>query len=95
MGKPLIMMPSVTYALKGRQILASHGIKAEIERAPKGENRSCGYSLYVGNKADEAEIILKENNIKIIGRRYLLGSVLRAGVGKQQPFQSRGLFKMP
>lgn len=68
MGKPLIMMPSVTYALKGRQILASHGIKAEIERTPKGENRSCGYSLYIENKTDEAETILKENNIKILGR---------------------------
>lgn len=69
MGKPLIMMPSVTYALKGRQILASHGIRAEIERTPKyGENRSCGYSLYVGNKTDEAEEILRENKIKILGR---------------------------
>ncbi|MGN1457548.1 MAG: DUF3343 domain-containing protein [Acutalibacteraceae bacterium] len=69
MGKPLIMMPSVTYALKGRQILASHGIRAEIERTPKhGENRSCGYSLYVENKTDEAEKILREHDIKTLGR---------------------------
>jgi len=28
----------------------------------------CGYSLYVPKNTDEAEKILKENNIKIIGR---------------------------
>lgn len=69
MGKPLIMMPSITYALKGRRILASYGIKSEIERTPKrGEDHSCGYSLYVPNKTDEAEKILIKKGIKINGR---------------------------
>lgn len=69
MGKPLIMMTSITYALKGRQILTSHGIRSEIERTPKrGENHSCGYSLYVPQRTDEAEKILRDNGIKINGR---------------------------
>lgn len=69
MGKPLIMMPSITYALKGRQILTMYSIKSEIERTPKrGDNHSCGYSLFVPEKTDEAEVILKENGIKIVGR---------------------------
>ncbi len=69
MGKPLIMMSSVTYALKGRRILMSYGIKSEIERTPKrSESHSCGYSLYVPQRTDEAEKILIKNGVKISGR---------------------------
>lgn len=69
MDKPLIMVSSVTYAMKGKQLLNSAGIRAEIERTPKRDvKNACGYSLYVPKDTDEAEKILKENNIKIIGR---------------------------
>ena len=69
MGKPLIMVSSVTYAMKGKQILNNAGIRCEIERNPKRDiANGCGYSLYVPKNTDEAEKILKENNIKIIGR---------------------------
>lgn len=63
------MVSSITYALRGRQVLTSYGIKSEIERTPKtAENQSCGYSLYVPNKTDEAEEILRKNGIRIKGR---------------------------
>ncbi len=69
MSKPLIMVSSVTYAMKGKQILNSMGIRSEIERTPKRDMKNgCGYSLYVPKDTDEAERILKENNIKVLGR---------------------------
>ena len=69
MEKPLIMVSSVTYAMKGKQILNNAGIRCEIERTSKRDmTTGCGYSLYVPKNTDEAEKILKENNIKIIGR---------------------------
>ena len=33
--KPLIVVSSVTYALKGRDVLFSHGIRAYVERLPR------------------------------------------------------------
>lgn len=69
MGKPLIMVSSITYAMKAKQILNSVGIRSEIERTPKRDMKNgCGYSLYVPKDTDEAEKILKENHIKILGR---------------------------
>ncbi len=69
MEKPLIMVSSVTYAMKGKQILNNYGIRSEIERTPKRDTKNgCGYSLYVPKNTDEAEKILKENNIKVTGR---------------------------
>ena len=63
------MVSSVTYAMKGKQILNNAGIRCEIERTSKRDmTTGCGYSLYVPKNTDEAEKILKENNIKIIGR---------------------------
>ena len=43
MGKPLLLVGSVTYA-------------------------GCGYGVYVPQGADEAETVLRENNIKLLGR---------------------------
>ncbi|HIQ80242.1 MAG TPA: DUF3343 domain-containing protein [Candidatus Scatavimonas merdigallinarum] len=68
-GKQLIMLTSITYAMKGRSILLKHGIAADIERTPKqGEANSCGYSLYVPTRTDEAEKILINNGITVLGR---------------------------
>lgn len=69
MGKPLIMVTSITYAMKGRNILNKRGIKAEVVRTPKGENKhGCGYSIYVPNRSDEAIKILENNGIQVLGR---------------------------
>ena len=69
MERPLIMMTSVTYAMRGRELLQRYGISAEVRRTPKNTRRQgCGYSLYVPSKTDEAEQLLKKNGIKIIGR---------------------------
>lgn len=69
MGKPLIMMTSITHAMKAKEILFRAGIKANLVRTPRHANSGgCGYSLYVPNDADRAEEILKNAKIKILGR---------------------------
>ena len=69
MDKPLIMMSSVTNAMRGREILRRHGISSEIERTPKNKARQgCGYSLFVRRNTDEAERILRESGLKVSGR---------------------------
>ena len=63
MGKPLIMVSSVTYAMKGRQLLSRYGIRSDIVRTPSHiRGSSCGYSLY------EAQRILEEAGIRVAGR---------------------------
>ncbi len=68
MGKPLIMVSSVTYAMKARELLTRHGIRGYVERIPRTAETGCGYGVYVPQGADAAERILRENNIRILGR---------------------------
>lgn len=68
MGKPLLVVSSVTYAMKGRDLLFRHGIRAYVERIPQTEETGCGYGIYVPVRADEAEKILRENHIRILSR---------------------------
>lgn len=68
MGKQLIMVRSITYAMKGKNLLAKYGIFATIDRTPKtGGEKSCGYSIYVPRRTEEALTILKKEGIPIIG----------------------------
>lgn len=68
MSKPVILVSSVTYAMKGRDLLFRQGIRAFVERIPPTAASGCGYGVYVPQGADEAERILRENKIKILGR---------------------------
>lgn len=68
MGKPVILLSSVTYAMKARELLQRQGIKAYVERIPPSGSSGCGYGIYVPKGADEAEGILREHGIKILGR---------------------------
>lgn len=69
MGKPLIIIGSITYTMKARNILNKMGIASEIVRTPRRNIAgSCNYSLYIKNDPDKAEKILQENGIKILGR---------------------------
>lgn len=68
MGKPVILLSSVTYAMKGRDLLTRQGIKAYVERIPQSSASGCGYGLYVPAGAEEAERILRENGLKVLGR---------------------------
>ena len=69
MGKPAIMVSSVTNALRGQKLLASHGIRSEILRSSgKGERRGCGYSLAVAREQlEKTRELLVRNGIKVVG----------------------------
>ena len=70
MKKQLIGVSSITYAIKGRDILKSKGIKAYVERTPADADRvGCGYSIYVKGDLSLAEDILKKAGIKIVDRQ--------------------------
>lgn len=68
MSKPIILVSSVTYAIKSKGILFDHGIKAYVERIPRTKESGCGYGVYVPNGVEHAEQILKDFSIKILGR---------------------------
>ncbi|MGN1112242.1 MAG: DUF3343 domain-containing protein [Acutalibacteraceae bacterium] len=69
MDKPLIVLTSVTHAMKGKSLLLGYGIFSEIVRTPKGRGvKSCGYSLKVPQRTDEAQALLEENGIVVLGR---------------------------
>ena len=69
MEKQLILVPSVTYAMKGKSILDRYRIRAYIERTPKNHQvYSCGYCLFVPDDTDTAHEILLRNGIKVVSR---------------------------
>ena len=76
MNKPIIMLHSITYAMKSRDILFQNGIKSYVERTPRSSaNSGCGYSIYVPDRTDEAEKILTDLGIKVLGRLERDGSI--------------------
>ena len=69
MEKQLILVPSVTYAMKGKSILDKYNIRSYIERTPKTHQvYSCGYCILVPENTQTAHEILLSKGIKIIGR---------------------------
>ena len=71
MGVTIIMVSSVTYAMKSRDLLSRHGIRAYVERIPPTAESGCGYGVVIPDgpdRADEAEHILRENRIRVLGR---------------------------
>ena len=66
MEKPVIQVSSVTYAMRGRELLFRHGIRSYVERSTRSSRAGCGYNLYVPENADQAEKILRQANIKIL-----------------------------
>ena len=71
----LIKLQSYTHAMRARDILKEHGIMSQVTRIPATYGRgSCGYGLRIKKRLDEAVRILRENDIKVIGRA--LGDLL-------------------
>lgn len=69
MNQELILVPSVTYAMKAKSVLDNNRIKSFIQRTPKNTGiKSCGYCLYVPHRADEAEELLRTEGIRVLGR---------------------------
>lgn len=71
MNNELILLPSVTYAMKAKSILDQYKIRSYIQRTPKNTGvKSCGYCLFVPGKADEAEKLLRNKGIRVLGRAH-------------------------
>ena len=65
--KNVIVTGTVTYAIRGRDILRSKGIVASVERNNSGLGRfGCGYGIVVRGDIDKAVEILNRNSIKIV-----------------------------
>ncbi len=68
MENRLIMLMNITVAVKARNILKQAGIHGYIEKTPQINNKSsCGYSVFVKDRVEEALKILKANNITVLG----------------------------
>ena len=63
--KTLLVVSSVTYAMRGRDLLFKQGIRAYIERLPRTRETGCGYGLYVPSLVDEAEQILRDARFRV------------------------------
>lgn len=67
-SKNLIMLTSITYAMKAKDVLIRRGIRSDIVRTPKHNSPTgCGYSLYVPRRFNEAVDILNSSGIKVVG----------------------------
>lgn len=69
MENKLIMFPTITSAMKAREILGKHSILSMLQRTPMNlKVTSCGYSLYIqGENINKAIEILNMYQIKHLG----------------------------
>lgn len=62
----LIATGSITYAIKGREILRKKGFKAKIEKTLSNKNGAgCGYGIRLEGDIAEAENILRSSGVKV------------------------------
>lgn len=67
MSKAFIAVSSVTYAIKGRDILLKNGFKKVYFQRVQGlTENGCGYGIYIDENTDSAVNILKSASIPII-----------------------------
>lgn len=68
MDDNLIMLSSVTLAMKSREILKRNGMFSKVVRTPISlKTNSCGYSLSVPKNINKALQILMGNGIPVLG----------------------------
>ena len=61
-----IVTGTVTYAIKGRDLLRRFGYKANMEKTKSGLNNGCGYSIVVTGDKLKIEELLKNSGVKIL-----------------------------
>ena len=70
MGKMLITVPSITVAIKGRDLLRNNGVQAYIDKSPDAPDRlGCGYSVTVPHRGIDALRILQAAGIRVVSTR--------------------------
>lgn len=63
-----IQIKSITYAMKGQQILERHGMSAYVARDHDIKS-GCGYKLIIYGDRNAAINLLKTNGVKLSGER--------------------------
>lgn len=66
MEQNIINTGSITYAIRGRDILRSYGCKAYMFRKSGKDAVGCGYSISTDCEKGKIEKILQENGVKYI-----------------------------
>lgn len=69
MEKILVVTGTVTYAVKGRDVLREKGYKATIERVTSGERIGCGYGILTFGEMEKVKEILMQNKVKVLETR--------------------------
>ena len=66
MKRYLIQVGTVTYAIKGRDLLRKNGFKVKIERKTDEKAYGCGYAISLEGDKSEAVKLLRDNGVKIL-----------------------------
>ena len=66
MRKFMIVTPSVTYALKGRDALRRAGFTASVERRNRQNGGGCGYGIVANGDIKKIEQVLNNASVKIL-----------------------------
>ncbi len=66
MKRYIIAIGTVTYAMKGRDLLRKNGFAVKIERITGDNTLGCGYVLVITGDIENAENILKNGGVKIL-----------------------------
>ncbi len=72
MGKYSISTGTVTYALRGRDVLRYNGIKAFVERSTAPDAIGCGYSITATGDINKITELLKNRGIKILDVKEII-----------------------
>ena len=64
MKRYVIATGTVTYAMKGRDLLRNHGFSVKIERITGDKTLGCGYVLILTENIAKAEQILIDGGVK-------------------------------
>lgn len=67
MKRYIITTGTVTYAIKGRDLLRRKGFNVKIERITSGKGSAgCGYSIITDGDINAAEGLLRQAGVKIL-----------------------------
>lgn len=66
MRKFMVVTPSVTYALKGRDALRRAGFPASAERRSRQNGAGCGYGIVTSGDIIKIERVLSDAAVKIL-----------------------------
>lgn len=66
MKRYIIATGTVTYALKGRDLLRKNGFTAKIERITGDKTLGCGYVIVVTGNINEVQKLLNASGVKIL-----------------------------